>query len=196
MGASAAAEVELRELLAVAQAAQGNRRFDALFDRLYRAYRQEVLSHARRRAPEQHAEDIAAEAWAAVPHALETFNGDAAFHTWLMRIVAYKAADLLRRIKDRRYERLSAICSALAGSAPTPSNAVATKERAQLLHRLIADLESDDADLVIRHYGDHVSAADIARERGIAPNTIAQRLVRLRKRLKEALNAAGVSRAS
>ena len=163
---------------------------------MFRAYGSDVLAHARRRAPEERAEEVAGETWADVRHALETFKGDAAFHTWLMHITANKATDVLRKVGDKRYETLStAFAKLVAPSRATPSREVARAETESVVHTLIAELDPEDQELVLLHYHEGQAAADIARAKGLPPNTVAQRLVRIRRRLKKLCEEAGISRA-
>ncbi len=197
MSRSDEAEGKLRDLFDVAQADRSGdaKRFHVVVDRMKRLYGEDVLAHARRRAPPDRAEEVAQETWADVPRALETFRGEATFHSWLLHITARKAVDVLRKVHGKRYEELSETCSKLlAPSRESPSREVARAEMDDLVQDFIAELEPEEQELVILHYHEGQPAADIARARGVPPNTVAQRLVRIRRRLKKLCEEAGISR--
>lgn len=61
-----------------------------------------------------------------------------------------------------------------------------------LVRRLIDELTLDDRELLLLHYREGRKAVDIARDCGLAPNTVAQRIVRARERIRQALAAAGI----
>ncbi len=166
---------------------------------MFRFYRNEVRAAVRAHGPtlsEPGLEDACGATWADVPESLERFRGDSSFYTWLVKIAAHKAIDELRQAKGDRHDPLPDLISKLiafqAPSQERPSRKVAREEMNQLVKEIIAQLEPDDRELVLLHYGRGLSAADIARERGAASNTVVQRLVRLRHRVKKLCEAAGI----
>jgi RNA polymerase sigma-70 factor (ECF subfamily) len=194
------AEAKLRELFAQASAdvTAGPARFRAVVTEMYRAYKDEVPAAVRSRVPklsESRIEDVCGATWEVIPKALEGFRGESSFYTWLLHIAANKALDDLRR-KDNRNDALPDLISKLiafqAPSQERPSRKVAREEMNQVVKDIIAQLEPDDRELLLLHYGEGQSAADIARARGLPPNTVAQRLVRTRNRVKKLCEAAGI----
>lgn len=174
----------------------GPRRFHRVLEQMYLAYAEDVAQRARLRVPERHIDDVCAATWDAVPRGLETFKGESSFRGWLLRIADNKATDVLRRARDRDREALSSVISTLFAQAPSrgrPSREVARAEMEHLVRKLIDELTPDDRELLLLHYREGKKAVDIAHERGLAPNTVAQRIVRARERIRQALAAAGIT---
>src|SRR5690606_22612053 len=125
-----------------------------------------------------------------------SFKGESSFRGWLLRIADNKATDVLRRARDRDREGLSNVISTLFAQAPSrerPSREVARAEMDHVVQGLIDELSPDDRELLLLHYRDGRKAVDIARERGLAPNTVAQRIVRAREKIRAALATAGIT---
>jgi RNA polymerase sigma factor (sigma-70 family) len=197
VGKSEEAEASLTQLFnaALLDDSRGADRFRAVADKMYRSYSGDVVAVARRRVPGHRVDDAVSATWEAVPRALGSFQKGSSFYTWLLHIAANKATDELRRGKDGRYEALSVVISQLVGQAPSnlrPSRQVAREEMKTALHEVIAQLDAEDQELLLLHYQDGHAAADIARAKGLPPNTVAQRLVRTRNRLKKLCEAAGL----
>lgn len=190
-------EEGLRKALAEALELPGDEpaKFHPVLERMFAAYKEDVYVLARRRVPEARVDEVFAATWDAVPRALATFRGDSSFKTFLLRIAEYKAKDILRGGHDREREALSNVISTVFMQAPShqrPSRELARAELEHLVRKMIDELEPDDRELLVLHYREGKKAVDIARERGLAPNTVAQRIVRARDRLQKALAALGI----
>jgi RNA polymerase sigma-70 factor (ECF subfamily) len=191
-------EARLRELFARATAEGRIRaaRFDAVAAEMYRAYHRDVEAIAvKRRVPDSRVDDVCSSTWTAVPKALETFKGEGSFYSWLAGIVTKKVLDEFRSAKRRKYDRLSGAIVQLCAQAPAPSHERPSRQAAQAeidrrVRHALAQLEPEERELLLLHYEEGESAADIARAQGLKPNTVAQRLVRARDRMMKLYLAA------
>jgi RNA polymerase sigma-70 factor (ECF subfamily) len=189
-------EAKLRDLFVRASAAAAETDpFRAIAAEMFRAYRDDLQRFVAKSFPKSPVDDVCSATWEVLPRTLKDFKGDSSFHTWLLRIARHKAMDEVRRVKGKRPTALHDIISKLAPPAPSrerPSREVARAEMNELVRGIINQLEPDDQELLLLHYGEGQSAADIARARGVPPNTVAQRLVRTRNRVRKLCEAAGV----
>ena len=95
----------------------------------------------------------------------------------------------------KRYNGIETLLSELDECVPSAVDVERSVEAAELTERIAAwlgTLDAPDRALFLRRYwyGDAVNA--LARERGETENRTAQRLLRLRRRLRETLEAEGV----
>lgn len=122
------------------------------------------------------------------PNSLRAFLG---------RITRNLSVSRFRRDRaQKRYSGMKQMLSELDDCVPSP-DAVEHIIEAEQLSELISDwldaLSADDCALFVRRYwhGDAVNA--LAKECGVTQNQMAQRMFRLRKSLKAALEAEGVA---
>jgi RNA polymerase sigma-70 factor (ECF subfamily) len=182
-------EPRLRELFVAGRASPSGRRLltEALSESYHGDIRRFVASHLRGDLA-THVDDACQETWESVPKALETFAGDSTFLTWLTGIAKHKVADVVRRAQRRRQveQNLDSIISKLvASSRARPSVALAREQDAALVRRVREELTQAEQEILSLHYEEDMDVRDIARVRGIPANTIAQQLLRLRRRLKK-----------
>jgi RNA polymerase sigma-70 factor (ECF subfamily) len=160
---------------------------------MFRSYRDDVHRYARKHVPEPRVDDVCGATWQDLPKALGSFRGDSSFHSWLLGIAAKKAASELRRKKNKQHDALSGVISKLCAQAPSrerPSREVARAEMDHRVNQVIEQLDADDRELLLLHYKEGQTVAEIARARGLNTNTVAQRLVRTRDRAKKLFQAA------
>ena len=94
-----------------------------------------------------------------------------------------------------RYDGMEILLSELDECVPAPSATEKAAELRDLTEHLAAwlrGLSREDRVLFLRRYWYGDSVDKLARERGEKSNTVSQRLLRLRKRLRETLEAEGV----
>lgn len=135
-------------------------------------------------------DDVRQEVWAAAQKALPSFRFEAPLRTWLLRIAKHKIVDGWR---DRPLEQTldSQVRSARAPAGQsttagqlTPSRLLHAKRRVLALRRALARLEDDERELLDMRFALGLKPAEIAHVLGgIAANTVAQRLVRLVRKL-------------
>lgn len=117
-----------------------------------------------------------------------TFRGQsvAEFLGWLRALGKQQLVTLLRKSRLRHQQALADDMPDLR--RPSVAEDVAERderqEKTQWLATALAALEEDERELLLRHYFHEESLADIGRSLGLAPNTLAQRHVRLLKRLR------------
>ena len=128
---------------------------------------------------EEVAQDALVRAWRALPR----FRGDAAFSSWLYRIVVRRAFDRAATLKGRRAreagtEGIEAL--AAAGGGPDPE----ARERAVRLERLVAGLAEVPRTVVTLYYYQDRSVAEVARILQMPENTVKTHLSRARAALR------------
>jgi RNA polymerase sigma-70 factor (ECF subfamily) len=186
---------------AVAEARRGNPDgFRVLVERHSRAvYR---LTY-RMTGNEHDAEDLVQETFLRAAKQIHRFDGRAAFGTWLHRIAANCATDLLRArtSRERRMVKTTKdedggqdVMANIAAATPSPERLALSTEILRLLTPAMAQLtEMERAVFVLRHY-DGRSIEEICEvmkvKPGAAKNSIFRAVQKLRRVLEPALGRA------
>jgi len=128
------------------------------------------------------AQDAFVRAWRALP----SFRGDAAFATWLHRIVTHVALDR-REAAGRRRAREVALDdevlaeAAAAGVGQEPGDRVTARVRADLL----AALSEAQRTAVTLHYLEDRPVLEVAQAMGVPENTVKTHLARARAAMRD-----------
>lgn len=165
------------------------------FDRLVELCSARVYAFAFRMVGNsEDAQDIAQEAFVRVYQAIPRFRHDAAFSTWLYRIVANTCHDELTRRKKRPVP-----ATALEAEGDTPREAPATgdgpedhylrRERQQALEQALAQLPEAFRLVVVLHDVQGLPYQEIADALRIEIGTVKSRLNRGRNLLREKIAA-------
>ncbi len=96
---------------------------------------------------------------------------------------------------QKRYDRMEVLLSELEDCVPAPGTAEETVERRQLARAIsvwLDSLEAEDRRLFIRRYWYGEAVKTLAAERGQGANALSQRLLRLRRSLRDFLETEGV----
>ena len=131
-------------------------------------------------------------AWNAMPSERPTKLG-----AWLGRVVRNLSIDRWRR--DHRQKRsagMETLLGELEDCGPSPQTVEKTLDAAELgraIDAWLRTLPREDAAVFLRRYWNGTALQELARERGEAPNRLAQRMYRLRLELKQALEKEGFS---
>lgn len=159
--------------------------------RLFRAARAVLRNDAE-------AEDVVQATYVKAFTRLESFEGKAAFSTWLTRIALNEAIG--RRRRTRPTTEIEAVEAAQTGGAElipfpgaalplTPEGQTGRREMRVILEELVDGLpETFRVVFVLREVED-LSTEEVADYLGIKPATVKTRLFRARKLLREALEA-------
>lgn len=142
------------------------------------------------------AEDAVQSAYFHAFAAIETFAGRSSLSTWLTRIVINEARSKMRALARRR-ARLDAESvtdideyrdKLMRGSMEQGAEtALARKQIRVILEEAIATLPSDFRLVFVMRDIDGLSVEDVSEALGILPATVKTRLLRARRRLREAL---------
>lgn len=143
------------------------------------------------------AEDVVQEAWVRALSGLDHFRGDAAFATWLTRILINEAYGRVRSRKanvDFTTEAEPAIRAHIlkfpaASSRPDPETTVANDQMRQLLERAIDALPEPFRVIFVARVVEEMSVDETAQLFGLKPETVKTRLHRARAKLRDALEA-------
>lgn len=137
------------------------------------------------------AEDITHDVCVKLARNIKGYRGEAAFTTWLYRIVFTTAADGLRATQRVDVTEPSQVVSLLERSCDTPPP---TPEEAALnteLWAAVRDLSPQQRDAVLLVYGEDLAHADAAEVLGCTEKTVSWHLFEAKKRLKCVLEATG-----
>lgn len=134
-----------------------------------------------RQAPE--AEEVAQDAFVRAWNALPRFRGDAAFGTWLHRIVVRCAFDHLARLKVRGRRETSLEAETVEPVSMLSPQDVRTRLR---IERLVASLPEAQRAVVTLFYLEDRSALEVARILELNENTVKTHLRRARATLRRA----------
>jgi RNA polymerase sigma-70 factor (ECF subfamily) len=146
---------------------------------------------------EDAARDAVQDAFLKAYGSLDRFEGRSSFYTWLYRIVMNLCLDRKRRDRsDREVEWSDEVATGLEdeGGAldPAPDVAAERGELRAVLAEAIAALPEDARRTIQLREIDGLSYKEIAAALGIPKGTVMSRLYYARRRLQEALRAAGV----
>ena len=150
------------------------------------------------------AEDVVQEAWVRALGSLDQFRGDAAFGTWLTRILINEAYGRVRSRKpnvDFTADAEPAIRAHIlkfpaASSRPDPETTVANDQTRRILERAIDALPEPFRVIFVARVVEEMSVDETAALLGLKPETVKTRLHRARAKLRAALEAEMSSSAS
>jgi RNA polymerase sigma factor (sigma-70 family) len=131
-------------------------------------------------------DDVVQDVFVAALGGWARFRGDCSARTWLTRIALNKCRSFGRRRWLR--ERLFAAWQTNAEStAPIAVRPTESQEVAEHVRHAVKQLRQRDREVIVLHYLEQLSAADVAAVLGIRRNAVEVRLTRARQRLKEIL---------
>ncbi len=181
---------EITDEALVADAVAGK---DRAFELLVQRYQGRLVNFLYRKVGNsESAHDLAQEVLIKVYRALDRFDPDYRFSTWLFRIAQNAAIDSLRR---RRIETVAPVWESEAGEkelefeSPDPDPYVVNRnlERRRAIGEAIGGLPEEYRELVeMRHYAE-LSYAEIAEIMGMPLGTVKNKLFRGRNLLKKDL---------
>jgi RNA polymerase sigma-70 factor (ECF subfamily) len=183
--------MEESDALAVAQAQAGNQ---AAFRLLVERHSQDLFRLAyRMTGNEQDAEDLVQETFLRAFRKLRQFEARANFGTWLHRIAANCALDLLRK-RDRHEQRYARaeFCAAedldsVPDRGPSPADAICHGEMSQTIHSALDQLTAmERTAFVLRHF-EHHSIEEIGRALDLGQSAAKQAIFRAVQKMRQAL---------
>ena len=149
---------------------------------------------------EQDAEDLVQESFLRAYKQIHTFDGRAAFGTWLHRICVNCSLDFLRSRKNRREltpaasDETTHWLDQVSSPLPSPERLTQSGQIAGLLEPALNNLsENERAAFIMRHYeGCNIEqiAATLGIQTGAAKNTVFRAVQKLRQALEPALGVA------
>ncbi|MEP6801421.1 MAG: sigma-70 family RNA polymerase sigma factor [Acidobacteriota bacterium] len=168
---------------------------EPLFEVLVRRYQARVLSHvARMVGNRDDALDLSQEIFVKVFQALDRYNSEYKFSTWLFRIAGNAAIDHLRKrrprtvpleVRDPDGQSLSS--PEYKSSEPDPYAILRNSERGDAIARAIESLPDEFRELIgLRHFTG-LSYEEIAELKGMPLGTVKNKLFRARAVLKDRL---------
>lgn len=149
------------------------------FPQLVRQHVAAVMDLAARLLPDrQEAEEVVQDAFFKAFQQLDTFRGDSSFLTWVQRIAYHEALSHLRRRQPYMVE-----LSEIQVVSEDEDFSTRREERILLMEEAVGHLPADDQLLLHLFYYEDQPLQEIAYIMEAEPNTLSQRLRRIRKRL-------------
>lgn len=149
------------------------------FAQLVQRHASAVIGFAARLLPNQReAEEIAQDAFVKAFRHLSSFRGESSFLTWVQRIAYREALDHLRRRRPYMVEIDEELTMIEDEELP-----IEQEERIQLMEEAVDKLAPNDQLLLHLFYYEDRPLRDIAYIMDTEPNTLSQRLRRIRKKL-------------
>jgi len=170
----------------------------AAFEELVTRYEKKVYNLAYRLTGNHNdACDVAQEAFVRVYTRIGDFRGDAAFSTWLYRIVCNAGKDQLRQRRRRRAVSLDA-GSKPRGEAgggprqvpdtnPGPDEAIEKRETQHEVHLALQELSPDHRRIIVLRDLQGLGYDEISQVLGLSLGTVKSRLSRARRSLRQVL---------
>jgi len=150
------------------------------FARLVQQHAPQVLDFTARLLSDlREAEEVAQDAFVKAFRQLSSFRGDSSFATWVCRIAYHEAIDHLRQRAPYTVD----ISEVATLSDDEEDLSTGREERILLMEEAIDDLPPGDQLLLHLYYYEDQPLRDIAYIMDAEPNSLAQRLHRIRKRL-------------
>lgn len=167
-----------------------------LFEILVRRYQTRIVAHVSRMVGSRDdAFDLSQEIFLKVFQALDRYNPEFKFSTWLFRIAGNAAIDHLRKRRPRTVpleipdpdSRSGVSAIEHESSVLDPYGELRNVERGRAISRAIAELPPEFRELItLRHFGG-LSYEEIARVKNMPLGTVKNKLFRARVVLKERL---------
>lgn len=135
------------------------------------------------------AEEVAQDAFVRAWRALPSFRGEAAFGTWLFRIVTHVALDRRAELARRRAREVAvddAILDAAAGDPGPGADAGEDRVTARVRLELLAGLSEAQRTAVTLHYLEDRPVLEVAQAMGVPENTVKTHLSRARAAMRDA----------
>jgi RNA polymerase sigma-70 factor, ECF subfamily len=147
---------------------------------------------ARQTGSEMMADDIANEVFLELWRQAPSFEGRSEVSTWLLGIARFKALSLLRKKKEDWIDDEAA--AAVPDGADTPEVVTMKEDKAAALRRFVDALPEEHRVVIDLAYYHGQSVSEIGEVLDIPVATVKTRMFYARKKLGEALKAAGYDR--
>ena len=141
---------------------------------------------------ESTAEDLISEVFLDVWRQAGRFEGRSAVSTWLLAIARFKALSALRGRKETELD--DEMASAIEDTSDDPEAAMQKKDTGEILRKCLTVLSAEHREIIDLVYYHEKSVEEVAQIVGIPENTVKTRMFYARKKLADALKAAGIER--
>jgi RNA polymerase sigma-70 factor (ECF subfamily) len=138
------------------------------------------------------AEDTISEVFLDVWRQAGRFEGRSAVSTWLLGIARFKALSALRGRKEAELD--DEMAETIEDQSDDPETSLQKKDKGEILRQCLTALSPDHREIIDLVYYHEKSVEEVAQIVGIPEATVKTRMFYARKKLAEALKAAGIER--
>jgi RNA polymerase sigma-70 factor (ECF subfamily) len=135
------------------------------------------------------AADVTQQVFLNVIRGVRGYRGEAAFSTWLHRLVLNACADAVRRRKGDARLTDATVLAGIADPSPRPEDGLVRDETARAVREAVSSLPPKLRFAVLLRYFDDLSYADMAATLGCSVGTVSSRLSRAHRMLAAKLAA-------
>ena len=167
---------------------------DLRFEQVYEDYQDKLLRYLTGMVGPAEAEDLTQEVFVKISLGLESFRGESSLNTWVYRIAANAAIDLLRRSASRADRCLPVEGGevfggdeAFSNGLPASEQRVIKQEMNDCIRQVINNLPEDYRSVIVLSELEDLPDGEIAEILGVSLQTVKIRLHRARARLRQAL---------
>jgi RNA polymerase sigma-70 factor (ECF subfamily) len=163
-------------------------RVETSYDAIYKEHFDFVWRNVRRLGvPEAAADDAVQDVFVVVHRRLGEFEERSAMRTWLFGILARVARDY-RRSRARQANKAEALAAeAHSDSTPTPADLAARRQAAQILDRLLGQIDEGKREIFVLVELEQMSVAAVAEALALNVNTAHARLRAARQQFEGAV---------
>ncbi len=133
----------------------------------------------------QEAEDAAQESFWRAYQALQRYDPERSFITWLLSIAAHYCIDQQRRRRIPTFSMDDIMEELVPDNAPSPEKETARSEEQRMLQGLIAEMKPQDRAALILRYWYDFSEQEISQALSLSVSAVKSRLHRARLQLAE-----------
>jgi len=163
---------------------------DLRFEQVYEDYQDKLLRYLTGMVGPADAEDLTQEVFVKISLALENFRGESSLNTWVYRIAANAAIDLLRRSANRVDRCLpveDGSDEVHLNGLPASEQRVIKQEMNDCIREVVNGLPEDYRSVIVLSELEDLPDGEIAEILGVSLQTVKIRLHRARARLRQAL---------
>jgi RNA polymerase sigma-70 factor, ECF subfamily len=140
----------------------------------------------------QEAEDAAQETFWRAHQAIQRYDINRSFITWLLSIAAHHCIDRQRKRRLPTYEMDAQPEIDIADHTPDPENVVSEMEDKEFMQQALSSLNPQDRAVLVMKYWYDLSEKEIATALSLSTSAVKSRLFRARKEVAQAYTTAPV----
>jgi RNA polymerase sigma-70 factor (ECF subfamily) len=135
------------------------------------------------------ASEVAQEAFLRAYQNLDRYDANRPFDLWMLAIARNLCLDVLRRRSRFQPEDVDEMRESLPSGEKSLEESAIAKQEHRSLEGALAELPTDDREVIALYYVQKRTTKEIAQVMGVAPGTIMARLFRAREKMRKRMQA-------